>query len=308
MALRAYRNLGVDGLVALTLPVDAQDYRGGLTAHTIRQREERYPTPESVLEYVEALPEPEQVADTFDADAYYEEVVSSMQAAQTQMGAIVHMPARWHADGFFMWYATFGYESYLGALGLYPDRMRKLFEHAAQQSRLQNELLARAYDEHNFCKLLLIGQDICGQTGPMVSPKWLQCFYFPLGRLALRPLLDSGFKIIWHSDGHILPILDLILELGVSGFQGFQWETGTTVDIVAQRKTIRGEPLLFFGGYSATRTLVTGTPDDVRREIEHYLQATGGRLFLFSTTSINPDAKLENIEAAFAYSREHPLS
>ena len=308
MALRAYRNLGVDGMICLLLPTTPDDYRGGLTEETRRARREAYPTPESVLDYVRVLPEPEHVADHFDSAAYYDEIVTSMQKDQAELGEFVHMPGRWDIDGSFMWYLTFGYESYLGALGQYPEEMRKLFEHSAEQSRLQNEVLARVYTDHSFCKLMLMGQDICGQTGPMVSPKWLEKVYFPLGKRAVQPLLNAGFRLIWHSDGHILPILDPILDLGVAGFQGFQAETGTTVDIVARRKTIRGEPLMFLGGYSSTTTLVTGTPDDVRREIEHYLEITEGRLFLLSTNTVNPDAKIENIRAAFNYAREHPFS
>lgn len=307
MALRAYRNMGVDGMPCMILPVAPKDYRGGVSEETLEERRRSYPTPESVLGYVQELPAPETLADSFDADAYYERVVETMQAGQEFYGEMVNMPARWDIDGSFMWYGTFGYESYLGALGAYPDEMRKLFEYSAERSRLQNEVLARAYTDRGFCTVMLMGQDICGSSGPMVSPKWLKEVYFALGKHAVKPLLDADFKLIWHSDGHILPILDLILELGVSGFQGFQSEHGTTIDIVSKHRTIRGEKFMYFGGISASHTLVYGTPDDVRREIEHYLEVSEGRLFLFGNNTINPDAKLANIRAAYDYAREHPF-
>lgn len=310
VAAKAYAGLHCDGLPILFLP-KPPDYSYRHEAH---RREvgnvaaEKYPTPEAVLAHVEALPDPDQVSDVFDAQAFYDTTLASMQACQERFSDIVWMPSNWHADGYYMSLFEFGLGQGLTALGLYPDRMRKLFEYAAAESYLRNQVLARLYTEHDFCKLMLIGQDICGQRGPMVSLKFLE-WYFSLSKTALQPLLDAGFKLVWHSDGHVLPIVDLILEAGIHGFQGFQSETGTTIDKVARRRTIRGEPLLFFSGFNVAQAVRGGAPEDVRREIEHHIEATeGGRgLFLLPCNAITPDAKMENIRAAYEYAYERLL-
>ena len=50
--------------------------------------------------------------------------------------------------------------------------------------------------------------------------------YFPELRRAVQPLIDNDIRIIWHCDGNIMPILDHLIDLGVSGLQGFQEEAG----------------------------------------------------------------------------------
>ena len=306
-AMKAYQNLQVDGLIGVFIPPTPDRYRG-LTAEVVEKINAEFPTPEAVLEYVEALPEPEKVCDEFDEDQCYREIAQDMVQHQEKAGEIVWMPGRWEAVGTFMWYCRFGYMSYLSALGLYPDRMRKLFEHSAETARLTNQVLAKVYDEHDFCKLLLTGQDICGQSGPMVSIAFLEEVYFPLAKVAAQPLIDAGFKLIWHSDGNVLPILDMVIDLGVAGFQGFQWETGTTIEKVAARRTLSGEPFVFMTAMSVTKTLPFGTPDDVRAEIDHCIEVTGGRgLFLLPSNTINPDAKMENIRTAYEYARQAQL-
>lgn len=299
IAIHAYKNLQIDGLVEIALP---DHYNCRVTKEDKEKKKITYPTPESIIEYVDGLPPVETIADTFDSEAFYKLIVETMKKQQ-RMGQMVFMPARWFCAGNFMGYEKFGNENYFMALALAPGKMRKFFEYAAEESRLQNEVLAKVHKDYNFCKLLLIGQDICDQSGPMVSVKFLEENYFPSVKYALKPLINGGFKLIWHSDGNIMSIVDLIIDLGVAGFQGFQWETGTTIEKIAKRNTRDGQKLIFFTGMNVIRTLTFGTIDDVRREIDHCFDVTGGRgLFIFPSNTINPDAKLENIKAAYEYS------
>ena len=305
-AFLAYKNLGVDGLISLFLPPDEHGYTH-TTKEGLVEKRITYPTPESVIEYVDDLPSVDSLSGTFDAGAFYEEIRKEMRAKQEKMGDIVWMPARWSCCGNFMWYGTFGYESYFMALALYPDKMRKLFEYSAEQACLENEVLVRVYEDNNFCKLLLMGQDICGQRGPMVSLKFLEKVYFPLAKEAVKPLLKAGFKLIWHSDGNIMPLVDLVLDIGVGGFQGFQWEAGVDLRELARRRTKSGERLIFFTGMNVTQTLPSGTVDEVKKEIDECVAVTQGKgLFILPSNTINPDAKMENIETAYQYS--HTIS
>ncbi len=309
-AIQAYRRLHCDALIALILP-QPPDYSYNSAAARLHIREEAralYPTHESVLAYVKSLPDPGRLRGTFQAQAFYDHTLAEIQERQAQLGGMIWLQANWHADGYFMWYSMFDNLPYLEAMGLYPQQMRKLFEHAAVEAYLRNQVLARLYTEHDICKLMLMGQDICGQRGPMVSVRFLE-WYFSLAKEALRPLVDAGFKLIWHSDGHVLPIADLILAAGVHGFQGFQWETGTTIDRLAQRRTIDGQRPLFFSGVNASRTMVYGSPGDIRHEIDHHIEVTeGGKgLFFLPSNTLNPDIPLENILAAYDYVFERSL-
>jgi len=300
-AILAYRNLKIDGLLGIGLPPDEHRYID-MTKESFEKANISCPSPESVIDYVDKLPSPESLSDNFDSESFHKETLEEMQQKQEMLGEMVWMPARFECCGNFMWYQTFGYESYLMALALYPDKMKKLFEFSAEEARLQNEVLARVYNENNFCKLLLMGQDICGQKGPMVSVKFLEEVYFPLAKHAVKPLIEGGFKLIWHSDGNLMPIVDLVIDIGVAGFQGFQWEAGTTIDEIAKRKPKNDEKFIFFTGMSVTRTLPFGTTEDVKKEINHCVSVTEGKgLFLMSSNTINPDAKTDNIRTAYEY-------
>lgn len=306
-AISAYKNLNVDGLIALYLPKNKEDYRC-VNQTEFEAPKTTYPTLESVIDYIDKLGSSRQIKDTFNAEAVYKEKIDSVLSQQAELEDMVWMKARWTAVLAYSWEGLFGYENYLSAIGAYPDKIKKLFEYNAEETRLRNEVLAKVYTENNFCKLLLTGQDICGQSGPMCSPSFLKNYYFPLLKYSIEPLLNAGFKIIWHSDGNILPILDLIIDAGVAGFQGFQTETGTNIDVIAKRRTIKNEKFLFFTGMPV-KTLIYGTKDDVKSEIDHCMEVTeGGKgLFLFSDNTITPDAKLENIEFAYKYAHALPV-
>ncbi len=297
---RTYRALGVDGLIANALPP-----REGHAEHRRRQHEERgkgFDSPEAVLAWVEALPRPDM---EFDAQAYDQQVRSHMRECRRLLPEFVWMPASWHRDGRFMWQSQFGDVNYLTALGLWPERMVGLFEYAAERARLENEVLVRIYEEEGFCKVVLTGQDLCDQRGPVVRPDLFERVYFPLARRAFEPLIEADFQVIWHSDGNITPIVDGLIALGIAGFQGFQRECGVKIEDIARRRTVRGERLLFFSGMNVTRTLAAGNVDDVYREIDRCLEATdGGRgFFLCPNNTIGADARLENLRAAYAYAQ-----
>ncbi|MCX6376929.1 MAG: hypothetical protein NTU88_13010, partial [Armatimonadetes bacterium] len=92
--------------------------------------------------------------------------------------------------------------------------------------------------------------------------------YFPALKRAVQPLHNAGVRMIWHSDGNILPILKELIEAGMRGFQGFQEETGPKLEIMAQRRTIWGARPVLWGSISVTRTLPFGTAEDVRAEVD----------------------------------------
>ncbi len=58
-----------------------------------------------------------------------------------------------------------------------------------------------------------------------------------------------------------------LIEAGVGGFQGFQYEDGMDYPAICRMKARDGGPLLIKAGVSVTRTLPLGTRQDVRDEL-----------------------------------------
>ena len=141
----------------------------------------------------------------------------------------------------------------------------------------------------------------------MVSPKTLSSIYFPNLRRAFEPLVEIESEIIWHSDGYIIPIVDELIACGVSGFQGFQEETGFDIrDIAARRVRSERKPLLF-AGLSVDKTLPHGSVRDVEAEVERIVDTvgSGGGLAIGTANTAGPDCPDENLETLYRYTHQY---
>jgi uroporphyrinogen-III decarboxylase len=122
----------------------------------------------------------------------------------------------------------------------------------------------------------------------------------------VEPLHEAGIRIVWHCDGDVRPILGRLIDgVGVAGFQGFQEETGCTLETIAARRTHGGRKLILWGSISVTTTLPFGDADGVRRDIERCFRvaAPGGGFALASSSSILPETPLANIRALWEHGR-----
>jgi uroporphyrinogen decarboxylase len=145
--------------------------------------------------------------------------------------------------------------------------------------------------------------------GTLVDVRSLDRIWFPHFARCLEPLLKSEVKLIWHCDGNLSEMVPRLLEVGLSGFQGFQYEDGMDYEAICKLKTRAGESLFIQAGVSVTRTLPQGNPDDVRREMK-WLVEQGPRigLVLGVSSSIAPGVPWENLQAlieGFHYYRDH---
>ena len=197
------------------------------------------------------------------------------------------------------WYGHLGYENFFCVVGMYPERAKKLMDVGGARGRCQSRVVGRAIEDGLYPRAVLLGEDICTQRGPMISPAFLEEYYAPNLRRGLKPLLDVGCKPVWHSDGDVRPIMDMLIDCGAQGFQGFQPECGMTIEFVSQKRTRDGDPLLIFGPLAVTTELPACTPEEIREKVRHAIDVCRGNahLVMFTGNTINPDVPLENIIA-----------
>lgn len=81
----------------------------------------------------------------------------------------------------------------------------------------------------------------------MISVDFMERYYAPQLRYGLEPLLEAGCRPVWHCDGDMRLLLDVLIDAGVKGLQGFQPECGMVLEELVTRRTRDGEPLVIFG-------------------------------------------------------------
>ncbi|MCX5642486.1 MAG: hypothetical protein NTY10_04570 [Candidatus Omnitrophica bacterium] len=206
-------------------------------------------------------------------------------------------------------YDDYGYANYFMAYALYPEVIERDFALQAELAIHENNAGARTYAEGGLPPLNRLDADMADSRGTLVDIQTLDKIWFPHFVRSLKPMLDAGVKLIWHCDGNLMEMVPRLLEAGLCGFQGFQYEDGMDYEKICRMKTKDGDSLLIIAGVSVTRTLPFGKPNNVRKEME-WLVAQGPKtgLFLGGSSSIAPGVPWENIQAlveGLNYYRQH---
>jgi hypothetical protein len=293
----------------------ADTARGATTgAEEIVRDGRRIDSPEAAVAHMEEVLFPQWQQWRRDLEANADELVRRLIAGEIEVQNLFGVNLlKGPYSGFFSFpgflYGHYGYANYFMAYALYPEVIERGFSLQADAAELTNRIGARAILEGGLPRLLRLDHDMADSRGTLVDVKSLDRIWFPHFARAIRPLLEAGIRLIWHCDGNLMAMVPRLLEAGISGFQGFQYEDGMDYETICRMTDRNGEPLFIIAGVSVTTTLPHGTPADVRRQID-WLVEKGPRvgLMLGCSSSIAPGVPLANIQAlldGFAYYRQH---
>jgi len=234
---------------------------------------------------------------TFDEDACVRRIIDSEAHVQRILGPeLLKAP---YCPAFpTLAYYSYGYASYFMAYALYPELMERHFSLQADYAVLRNRAMARAIIEGGLPPYLRLDHDVADSRGTLVEVTSLDRSWFPHFARSIAPLTRAHIRMIWHCDGNLMAMVPRLIDAGIKGFQGFQYECGMDYEAICRMKAKDGDGLLIIGGVSVTRTLPHGTPDDVRRELRWLVDAGPKRgLFLGASSSIAPGVPWENLRA-----------
>jgi len=255
-------------------------------------------TPESVVEHMERylFPWIRRAITEFDESRRFQEIVESEIALQCRLGPAILKSGYGFVQFPTFAYDTYGYTNYFQAYALYPEVIETHFSLQADLALLNNRAAARAYIEAGLPPLFRLDHDMADSRGLLVRPDSLDKLWFPHFVRCLDPLLHTDVCLIWHCDGNLMQMVPRLLDVGIRGFQGFQYEDGMDYERICRMKTTAGDSLVIIAGVSVTRTLPQGTPSDVRREM-NWLVKHGPKtgLFLGGSSSITPGVPWENL-------------
>ena len=141
--------------------------------------------------------------------------------------------------------------------------------------------------------IVLSSDDYCDNSGPFISPDSFKKYFYPGFKEVVKSAKDFGLYFIKHTDGNILPIMDLIIDAGCHGFD--------TVDIAAGMslshfKKNFGNKICLFGNVDVGRILQDGTTEEVVNDVLRSLKegAENGGYIIKSSSDIHSEVKPEN--------------
>jgi len=274
----------------------------------------RIDSPEAAVHHMETFLFPEWERWKLDLEAKADAEVRRRIAAEVDVQGLFGMNLlKGPYDGFFNFpgflYGHYGYENYFMAYALYPEVIERGFKIHADGSEVHNRIAARAIIEGGLPKLLRLDHDMADSRGMLVDIKTLDELWFPHFARSIQPLLDAGIRLIWHCDGNLMQMVPRLLECGLGGFQGFQYEDGMDYEKICRMKTRDGGDLFIIAGVSVTTVLPLGKPADVKRQMD-WLVEKGPKvgLMLGCSSSIAPGVPLDNMKTlidGFVYYRKH---
>ncbi len=270
----------------------------------------RIDSPEAVAAHLESVEFPRLIraAESFNEDERIAEITADELRKRRFLGPEIIKTGYGFITFPTLSYTTYGYENYFMAYALFPELMERHFSLQADLAVLNNRAVVKVFRNLDIPPLNRLDHDMADSRGTLVDITSLDRIWFPHFYRSILPCLNAEINLIWHCDGNLMKMLPRLLECGLQGFQGFQYEDGMDYVKICRTRTKEGRYSIIWAGVSVTRTLPLGTPDEVRKEINFLVShgpPTG--LFLGTSSSVTPGVPWKNIEmmlAGFRYYRE----
>ncbi|MGI6412942.1 MAG: uroporphyrinogen decarboxylase family protein [Syntrophomonadaceae bacterium] len=146
------------------------------------------------------------------------------------------------------------------------------------------------------CEGIIIADDLAGQHGLLFSPDYLKHYYFPIVSELIMPHPKVPF--VFHSDGNIMDIIDLIRGSAFRGIHSLQPSVGISANRFANSLK---SGWVFWGNYEFESTGQMKTVSQVKHEVKELLSSWSqvpGYVF-GSSGGLYPGIPPETIKAAY---------
>lgn len=181
-----------------------------------------------------------------------------------------------------------GYEELLYAVMDEPELVEGLIELSVHiNSGLAKEVAKRGV------KIVMTGDDYAYNLGPMVCATTFEEIFFPYLKKVVSNFKAEGLYAIKHTDGNIMPIVDMIVEAGFDCIDPL--EPVANMDLAYMKKTY-GNRVALKGNVDCAHTLCDAPLSQVREETRRCLEigSKGGGYILSSSNSIHSAVRPES--------------
>ena len=180
-----------------------------------------------------------------------------------------------------------------------PDLVKRIFEKVTDYYIAVSTAIFDEAGEN--IDIFFIGNDLGGQTGPLLGPDLYSEFVHP----SVKRLIDLGhryrLKVMMHCCGGYRPLIPLLIEAGMDGLHALQPDAAGMDP--AGLKADFGDKIVLNGAIDSHHILIDGkSPGFVREEtlkILDIMSPGGGYIAGASHDTILEETPLENVLAMF---------
>ncbi len=142
-------------------------------------------------------------------------------------------------------------------------------------------------------KVVYTGDDFAYNSGPIISPQKFKEIFYPELMRVVTGYKELGLLVIKHTDGNIMPILDMIIDSGFDCLDPIDPIAGMDLQ---QMKIDHGDNICLKGNVDCSATLSFKTEKETVEETRDCLNKAmpGGGYILSSSNSIHSAVKPEN--------------
>ncbi len=152
--------------------------------------------------------------------------------------------------------ALFGWEMLLLAAGTDLERFGALANRYASWMQQYYDAIAES-----DVPVIMMHDDMVWTEGAIFHPSWYREYVFPNYKRYLAPVIESGKKVLFCSDGDFTEFIDDLVGVGV---HGFVFEPLTSLEYMVEKY---GQTHVIVGN-ADTRILLTGSKEDIRAEVQ----------------------------------------
>jgi uroporphyrinogen decarboxylase len=151
--------------------------------------------------------------------------------------------------------------------------------------------------------VVVFGDDYADTQSTLMSPKHFQEFVLPGLKRCVDAAHEAGAYVVKHTDGNIMPIIDMIVDTGIDGLNPLEPPAGMDIGLIKHRY---GDRLALIGNIDCGSLLCEAPAEEVRRVTRRTIEvaAPGGGYCLSSSNSIHSSVRPENFLAMVETLRE----
>ncbi len=255
--------------------------------------------------YVEGtLRTPEDIDNLAPPDPYEESIykpaaeIVRLAGEDLAIGAVVE-------GQFTRSWLPLGFQTFVKLLYTYPNSIRKLVDK-----------VTHFFTEQGKCfidlgvDVIWVPDDLAMVDGPFLSPSTFHKYIFPRMKEMISTFKKRGVKVLMHTDGNIMPVIEDIIWIGMDGVHPVERAAGMSLETMKEKYYGK---LALVGNVNAKTVLQNGPFDMIKNQVLECLRtaAPGGGYLLASDHSIHEGIPSANAKFMFKIAKsfgKYPIS